>query len=184
MAGLTRRAALALGAAAAAVTALPDIPFAEATQPKPPLPAWVVGSPGEYNWQFVRGATEAEAKLEWVQLHCGFDKCEEGNADADCDCEFCFNYRDLDTERLKAWDNRPGEPSSGDWIRAGLGSFCSRCGEECHPDDGSKGVNDEAVCSECMTLADWDIVDPERAAELRAESADDDDPDSNASTNI
>lgn len=174
MAGLTRRDALKLATAAAAATALPSIPFAAPAAPVAALePAWIVGTPGEYNWQFMRGLTEEAARLAYVQEETGLDKCEDGGSDPDdCDCEFCCHFRDVEGSRVKEWDNRPGTPNAGDWLRAGFGHICSRCSYETSREEGGRAVNDNAVCSDCMTLADWDIVDPEHAAELRAELAD------------
>ena len=34
---------------------------------------------------------------------------------------------------------------------------------------GIHAIGDEAVCEDCMTLEDWRIADPARAAEMEAE---------------
>lgn len=87
----------------------------------------------------------------------------------DCDCEWCYHYSSYEAYRTEAFDGK-SDPTPGDWMRAGIGHVCSRCGYEAHPDSGGQGIGDEAVCEECITLADWDAIDPEYAAELRANS--------------
>lgn len=47
--------------------------------------------------------------------------------------------------------------------------FCARCDAPVYADDDGSVqlVDGKPVCDDCMTLDDWDIVDPEFAAELR-----------------
>lgn len=73
---------------------------------------------------------------------------------------------------MKRWDDLDREPTAGDWLTAGMGHTCSRCGEETSVDCGGKNVAGVAVCEDCMKLPDWEIVDPERAAEMKADMAD------------
>lgn len=165
---MNRRDFLMTSTAAAIAAAMPAPPAI--ALPKPLAPAWIVGTPGEYDWQFVRAATADDARLEWVRDILCVDSCEEEGSDpAECDCEFCYNLRGADATRMKRWDESPMEPTPGDWIEAGMGHTCNRCGEETHPDCGGRNVNGEAVCEDCLELADWDIIDPEIAAEMRAE---------------
>ncbi|WLA80375.1 twin-arginine translocation signal domain-containing protein [Bradyrhizobium elkanii] len=164
MADLSRRDLLVGAAAVAAAVNIPAIvpaPIAAAEV----IPAWAVGTPGEFNWQHVVARTADEAKrifrAEWVT-----DSCE-GEEDSPCEeCEFCT--LDVDVQRVHVWDGKR-DVVGADWLDAGLGTYCGRCSYECFADNGAKNVNGEAVCEECMKLADWDIVDPEYAAELRAE---------------
>lgn len=166
MPDISRREVLLGTAAAVAATALPTMPAIAAPSPEI-LPAWVVGTPGEFNWQHIvaRTAEEAERifRAEWCD-----DSCE-GEEDAPCgECDFCT--LDVDHERKPMWDGK-SDVTPGDWLRSGTGHICSRCSYETFPQEGGHGVGDEAVCADCMTLADWDVVDPEHAAEIRTEAA-------------
>jgi hypothetical protein len=164
MTQLSRRELLIGAAAMAAVANIPTLP--DVAAPTEIIPAWAVGTPGEFNWQHIvaRTAEEAERifRAEWCD-----DSCE-GEEEAPCgECDACT--LDIDATRVKAWDGKT-DIFSADWLDAGLGTYCSRCSYECFADNGAKNVNGEAVCEECMKLADWDIVDPEYAAELRDEA--------------
>lgn len=169
MTGITRREALTLAIGAAAVAAIPAAPIEASIMPAAPsMPAWVVGTPGEFDWQFSLGRTAEEAIHNYVCEAVGGDGCEDGG-EPDCDCEWCDKIRGVEAERKPMWDGKRDEDiTPGDWIRSGTGHLCSRCSYETFPEEGGHGVGKEAVCSECMTLADWDIVDPAHAAELRA----------------
>jgi hypothetical protein len=173
---VTRRDALRMGLAAAASAALPAgvAAAAESAAQGPLAPAYVVGTPGEYDWIFVRARSEEQAILQWLD-----DRAEDpaDHCDAEhCVCESfkaaraCAHYAapDIAVERAEELD-AIAKPTPGDWMRAGFCLTCSRCGYEINIDDGGRGVGDEAVCEECMTLADWEIVDPERAKTMREE---------------
>ena len=174
MTDISRRDVLVGTAAIVAVANLPTIPM-QAT-PVEVLPAWVVGSEGEFNWQHIIARTEREAKKFFAQ-ECGDyeDDCDHADYTEGCDC--CEAIAAYDAERKPMWDGVPYDSiTPGDWLRSGTGHVCSRCSYETFPQEGGHGVGKEAVCEECMELADWDIVDPERAAEIRAEMADWDGP--------
>lgn len=168
MTDISRREVL-IGVAAAAIAAsapssIPAILPAPAAEV---IPAWAVGTPGEFNWQHViaRTAEQAESifRAEWCS-----DSCE-GEHDSPCgECGWCT--LEVVAERKPIWDGK-AETSSGDWLLADMGAICSRCGYETFAEEGGHAVGGEAVCSECMTLTDWDIVDPEHAAELREGTA-------------
>lgn len=163
---LNRRELLSLTAASVAAAALPTLPSVASTPAPVNLKAWAVGTPGEFDWQHIIAETEDQARRYFAAEVCGGDSfCEEGGAD-DCECEFCISYGSSEAERKPMWDGMES-PKAGDWLRAGLGTMCSRCSYETFPHDGGNAIGDEAVCEECMTLADWNIVDPEHAAELR-----------------
>lgn len=163
---------LAAGAIAAAATPAPLAIAAEAAATMAPAAtrlAWAVGTPGEFDWQHITAGTEDEAIRRYACETVGGDGCEDGGED-DCECEWCLVIGSVEAQRQPAWDQK-SETTNADWLRVGMGSFCSRCGYETISEEGGHAVGDEAVCADCMTLADWDIVDPERAAELRTEIA-------------
>ena len=162
---LNRREILIGAGAVAAAARLPAV--AEAATPAEVIPAWAVGTPGEFNWQHVIARTAEEAKSIFRAEWC-VDSCE-GEIDHSCgDCDGCAEsiWDELVAERKSIWDGI-NDPTPADWLRAGYGTNCSRCGYETHPEEDGRPVGDEAVCEQCMTLEDWEIVDPERAAELR-----------------
>ena len=165
---LIHRRELLVGTAALAVSAsIPTLPSLAA--PTKIIPAWVVGSEGESNWQHIIAKTEREA-LRFFAQECGDyeEECAHDSRQDGCDC--CEAIDSYMAERKPMWDGRPYDSiTPGDWLRSGTGHICSRCSYETFPEEGGRGVGDEAVCEECMTLADWDAVDPERAAEIRAD---------------
>jgi hypothetical protein len=176
MAELSRRALLASAGAAAVVAGLPagaSVPVAPIVKAvKPPLPTWIVGTPGEWDHEIIRAATRELA----VHLRC--DECE-GEDDEDfagpdgCECEPCLARGGYEATRVPGWDGRPKDSiGSGDWLAIGNEARCERCSYETCEDSGGRNVAGKAICEHCMTLADWDIVDPERAAEIREEMAD------------
>lgn len=169
MNGISRREVLIGAAAVAAVANIPAMPALAA--PAEVLPAWVVGSEGEYNWQHIIAKTEREALRLFAEDNGGDYEEDCGHAEYHDGCDCCEEIFQYIAERKPVWDGR-SEVSPGDWIRSGTGHICSRCGYETSPDEGAHGVGDEAVCEECMELADWDTIDPERAAEIRADLAD------------
>ncbi len=137
----------------------------------PDLVAWAVGTQGEYDWAWHLAPDERTARLAWVADFVGDDRCESGgDPKDDCDCDVCCNFRSADAQRIPEWDGKKVKPP--DWLAVGMGHLCSRCGHETSREDGGHAVADEVVCEDCMKLADWDVVDPERAAEMRAELAD------------
>jgi hypothetical protein len=169
---LSRREALAFGAATIAASAIPAaaIPAVEAV-PSAPALAWSVGTPGEFDWQAIFAKTEDEARRMWVEDYAGLSCCEvEGQPD-ECDCDFCIHFHSAEVTRVKKWDGKT-EVTPAEWLIAGMGHICSRCEEETAIEFGGHPVGKEAVCEDCMTLGDWDIVNPKRAAEIRADLAD------------
>lgn len=167
MGRLSRRDLLIGAATVAAVT---GIPILSAGAPPEVIPAWVVGTEGEFDWQHVVARTKREAIRIFAsdtgnddfEEECDHDEYQDG-----CDC--CEALGPFDAERKPMWDGKQ-DVTPGDWLRSGTGHICSRCSYETFREVGGHGVGDEAVCAECMTLADWDIVDPEHAAEIRREA--------------
>lgn len=171
MAEINRREILIGTAAVAVAASLPEIAAAvpASVVPAEVMPSWVVGSEGEFNWQHIVARTEREAirlycdDLGDLDEECGHDSNTEG-------CECCETMSCYQADRVPKFDGKQNI-TAADWLRAGLGHICSRCSYETFREEGGHAVGDEAVCADCMTLADWDIVDPERAAEIRAELA-------------
>lgn len=165
MKNVSRRELLIGAAAVAAVATMPLIPAIAA--PAEAVPAWVVGSDGEFDWQHIVARTEREA-LRFFAEDCGDyeEDCDHDSHQDGCDC--CEAIASYVVERKPMWDGK-ADVTPGDWLRSGSGHICSRCSYETFPEEGGHGVGDEAVCSECMQLTDWDMVDPEHAAELRSD---------------
>lgn len=166
----TRRDVLRGAAAVASVAVLPPMPMVStavaAAPTAEPLLAFMVGTPGEFDGAFVRARNIKEAFEIWgeEQGHmAGSDECENcydpQKPDAPCSCDPAYYAL-----RMEQWDNLKGEPSGGDWLDAGLGYICDRCNYETFSGDGYN-VNGDAICTDCMTLADWKVVDPEHYAE-------------------
>lgn len=172
MSDLSRRALLGGAAVLATAVTLPKIPAAAAIAPKvakPPMLTWIVGTPGENDHEIIRALTR-EAAVRFRAEECE----DDDNPDQpDCDCCACSANGGFEATRVEAWDGRRRDSiTDGDWVAAGFDAPCVRCGDPACKSDGGHSVNGRAICCGCMTLADWEIVDPERAAELREEMAD------------
>ncbi|HEY8214618.1 MAG TPA: hypothetical protein VIG36_10880 [Methylocystis sp.] len=173
MSEITRRHALQLGAAALASAVVPATAAIAPTPTPTLLPAWFVGTAGEWDWEFVRGATGEDAILNYLAeqgLGIVCEAVEEGEPAPpdDCDCEFCMVKGRVDAERKPRLDN-VRRPTKAQMFENGLGQLCDRCGYEAFPNEDGYAVGSGVICSDCMTIEDWEVVDPERAAELRAE---------------
>lgn len=146
----TRRDILKGGGAATVLIMSGASLTAAASTPSAPLPAWIVGTPGEYNWQFIRAATSDQARRFWAEDQVGVD-CEDGMPASGCDCDTCYAFNGADTERRGEWDDFKHEPTPADWLRSGVGYSCARCRDEADPYSGARAVGDEAVCESCLT---------------------------------
>lgn len=176
---ITRRFLLAAAAATSAsavaaklapMTAIPTVP----APPAPKAVAWVVGTPGEYDWETIRAATREEAIRGWLDSTDWEPECEiecppgadpetwEPELLRECVCGNC-PVPDLEAKRVPSFDDIR-RPTPGDWIRAGIGHTCSRCHEETGPDTGATDIGDECVCDDCMTP-------DERKADIEAAEA-------------
>lgn len=194
---ISRRAMLALTGSVAVTAVMPSTlvkASVEATVPSATKLSWLVGTPGEFDYQHIVAKTAEEARLRWVNDRVGGNGCDVedeikaaggleayladgGEPPAEyCDCEWCNAFHGCEADRISAWDGRPeGTPTHGDWLRAGLGSICDRCGYECSESEGTGfPIGDKAVCEECMTIPEWQIVNPGHAAELEADMAEED----------
>lgn len=176
MTDLTRRSLLLGATALAGTTALPPVALADeaATAAAPEiasrLPAWIVGPADDSVRKVVRAATEKAAIAGWfdrngIVCECG-TTMPDGETVGPDECERCSYW--LDAQRAEEFD-AIDHPTPGDWLRAGHGAACSRCGDETFCEWNGHAIGDEAVCECCMTLEDWRLVDPERAAEMEAE---------------
>lgn len=173
MAGeLSRRGVLgaALGAIVARfVPALPAISAvpAVAAPANLLLPAWIVGTPGEPDHEVVRALTREAA----IAFRCdGCDGDDDGLVNQPgCDCYSCSEQGGYEATRVAEWDDKP-VVTDGDWMAAGFETRCDRCDYEVSYDLGGRVVQGKPVCDECLTLADWRLVDSERAAEMEAEA--------------
>lgn len=171
MTQLSRRELLV---SAAAVAAVANIPAAiAATVPAEIIPSWAVGSTdGEWDWQRIVARTEAEAKHYWAgSWSAGKCNCKPGDG---FECDYCCAMDRAEAVRKPVWDGKE-KLTDGDWIRGGMGCYCSRCSSETYSEENGHAIGDEAVCEDCMELADWDIADPERADEIRQEMIEDGD---------
>jgi len=169
--GKLSRRALLLGTSAVAVaTVLPASGMVAAVEAPAFDPMWIVGTPGESDWGAVRAPSVEMARRFYAVEYTGDDGCDSGQECCEGLCEFCIAFDGYEARRMPRWDTRQSaDISNADWIAADMEGLCDRCGYECSLDDGAQVVADKAICESCLTLADWDIVDPERAAELRAE---------------
>lgn len=164
---MNRRELLKLGTSALVVAAMPMTALQAVA---PPLPAWAVGVPDEWNWDAFHAATEHEARLQWVEGWCD-PTCEQGG-DAGregCDCESCERYFSAEVMRRPMWDGKDVRPGSVEWFNADCGANCDRCGYETSRDECGQVVAGKIVCSDCLTIEDWRLIDPEYAAELEDE---------------
>ncbi|TIL30006.1 hypothetical protein [Mesorhizobium sp.] len=113
---------------------------------------FAVGTPGEYDWISVAAKSAEEAWSRWCD-HRGYAGCER-----------IFNPEFV--TRVAQWDGKhPDTICPADWLRAGLGHCCERCGYETHCESGARIVAGEVVCEECITFADRVAIDPEDAVE-------------------
>ena len=174
-----RRQVLGLAGSAAAAALLPAMPavavqsIAE-TATLDVLSAWVVGTPGEWDHQMIRASSFESAQRFWINETTGLTGCERSgdpSQDEECDCAFCI--QSPEATRVPAWDDKTPDTITGpDWLAVGFETTCARCGMETGCDNGDV-VGRDVVCHDCMTLADWWIVDPEAAAEKEVEQGPD-----------
>lgn len=144
-----------IGAAAGA--ALPLVPTAVASAPVAPAaldPVWEVGTDGGMDWQLLRAPTLRDAMLEWMDER---GSCE-GCTPEDCEC-----YGAPEGHRVPRLDDKLETTGRNEAAKiAGWCNTCERCDwSEIDPSDYYVLANDECVCGECMTLADWKTEDPE-----------------------
>lgn len=166
---LSRRGILgsALGLIVARFLPAASVAPVAAAPAKALLPAWIVGTPGEPDHEVVRALTR-EAAIAF--------RCDDCDGDDDglinqpgCECYACCERGNYEATRVAEWDAKP-IVTDGDWMAAGFETRCDRCDYEVSYDLGGRVVQGKPVCDECLTLAEWRLVDPERAAEMEAEA--------------
>lgn len=164
---MDRRQFLKSVSAGAVLAALPPaalaatVPALDVAAAAPVMPAFAVGTPGEYDWISVV-AENAEAAWDfWCDEH-----DYEGEERA---------FRPEYVTRVEKWDGKdPDKIRPADWLSANLGHCCERCGYETHPESGARVVAGDVVCEECLTLPDQVESDPEEVVdELANRIADD-----------
>lgn len=148
---LSRRDALALAVGAAASPLLPHVEAGAATIPT--LPAFAVGTPGEFNWKVIFARTVDRAKEIWYDENGWYEPDER---ELDLDANSVPHLDGLATEE--------GEhpPSVSDCIEMGWDHNCVRCYRDVSCDgDNYRDIGGEAVCQECLTPQEVDADDHE-----------------------
>ncbi|MGH0229594.1 hypothetical protein NKZ03_26250 [Sinorhizobium meliloti] len=166
---ISRRTLLVSASAAAIVPALPKIalpaPITAVEAVKPATTIWVGGHNGEFDWQPINAETRQEAMRELIASWEGIPDGEVTEED--------LARHDLCLERADSMDGlQVDEIKPYDWVNAGLGACCDRCGGECFAPDGARAINGQAICEECLTipdLLDSDQYDQELAKERLTE---------------
>lgn len=168
---MNRREFICAAVSTSVAAVVPHAPAIAMPAVAPLKPAWAVGTSNEFDWQPFRADTAEEAiRLAAEEYTGGGCRCHEPAIFQDEPCDFCERVAQYDAMRVPVWDE--ANPVTGaDWLAAGIGTICSRCSSETFPEDGGRIVGEEAVCIDCMTIEDYDIVDPERAAEMREDQA-------------
>ncbi len=189
---LTRRAMLRAGAAVLAAAALPAgaaAATARASVPglagaphagpvdAPATPAWSVHAFSDE----MRGATRIDAETRedavrlWLRENCDDPQCTRRDGHQRCSCSFCVRVGVIVAERQPGWDGRA--EADADWFDAGFAVQCARCKawdyDELASKEDGRLIDGMVVHEDCMTMADWDRIDPARAAELRDDWSED-----------
>ena len=155
---MNRRELLVGILATPAVAAIPDVAVAASPAPVG-LPAWSVGTPGDMNWNVFFCKTQDEAIEAWRSWN---------SVDNDDDTEW------VEARREPKFDNPLNDdPDTILKYQAGWTVFCDRCDYEVSRDDGESEIvnaGKSIVCTDCMTADEWEVRDPERAAEMREEA--------------
>jgi len=127
----------------------------------------MVGTPGKHDGAHIMARSLKEAFQIWGEERgtmCGTDECERCYERGDEPNKPCTCDPNYYAKRFPKWDNLGHEATPADWLTAGFGYICDRCGNEDGFGDGHV-INGDAVCVDCMELADWKIADPDYYAE-------------------
>ena len=150
MSSIDRRQLL-VGAGAVAI--LPAVPaLAVAPAPPPFLPAFAVGTPGDYNWRVFFARTAEHARELWYEEF-GEEMAAAGEASA-------YNLRVDDVPHLAGISTTEGEhfPSVSDCFQMGWDLNCDRC--FCDVSAGEyRELGDKCVCDDCLTAQEIDAED-------------------------
>ena len=181
--GATATAGSVAAAMSGIAFALPAAKLSEVTAASevaiPGLKAYAVGQDAEFNWQVIEAVSEYDAKLTWItKQRIGYDgipgngylACTKQMRGNECLCEHCLMMESINVQRREAWDGKQVKTGGAEWYQGGYGTLCSRCSYETYQDgDNGKVIDAKIVCGECLTIEDWEKIDPEYAAELRGD---------------
>ena len=138
---------------AAAFLPLPALSAPNATRNA--LTWFAVGTEGEFDWKAVLAPDLRTAKIEWLE---GWGLADD---------IYLEDHLDRLSHTVPSnWQSMTQEPEPHDWIHAGMGYHCSRCGYETCADFGALVVGKEVVCEDCAKLPDYCVAEPETATEL------------------
>jgi hypothetical protein len=145
---ISRRAFLTGMAGVAAAPIVPALPVSAAPTVElaaaPSWTMWAIGTPDEYDWRAIAAPTREDAFREYLHLQ----GISVDSADTAYPIDECV-------KRVTIWDDLgPDKVRPGDWIDADMGHSCFRCDSECYGPDGARNLDGEAVCQECLTIAD------------------------------
>lgn len=105
--------------------------------------SFVVGTPGEFDAANYIADTARDAFLAWAD-----DRGVDLEELVDVDDHLCV---DEYVTHVPEWDGRTAdEIMPADWLRAGFGYLCNRCGNESTSDD-ARAIMEFVVCHDCMT---------------------------------
>lgn len=152
---MNRRELLAGIIATPVAAAIPDVAASAPAASTAGLPAWSVGTPGENNWHVFFCRTQDEAVALWRDWESDDDEW-------------------IEAKREPKFDNPDNaDPDCKARYLAGWTVYCERCHIEVERGDGESDVvaNGDVVCTGCMTIDEWEVRDPERAAEMREDAA-------------
>ncbi len=161
---LNRRTFLTSAAALALAPALPArllaAPTAAVEAVAPLTTIWVGGHNGEFDWQPINAETREQAMRELIASWQGTtqgDITDETLAEFDLCLERASSMDGLQVDQIKSYD----------WVHAGFGASCDRCGSECFAEGGARAINGEAICEECLTIPD--LLDTDEDDQVLAE---------------
>jgi hypothetical protein len=155
---LSRRTLLLGSAAAAMAPMLPATTTAEPTivgidlAKGPDTMMWVIGTPGEYDWQAINASSVEEAFSEYLAAW-GYERDALGDI---------HEY----VQRVEKLDGRdPDSLTGADWLSIGMGYCCEECGTETSADSGAVVVDGTLYCESCLTFERRLVADPDSVVE-------------------
>lgn len=94
-----------------------------------------VGTDGDFNYQAICAASEADAKEQWLE--------EWGDND--------HSLNGITAHRVSAWDGKD-IVTHADILGAGYGTICDKCGYETFPQEGGEVIGDKVLCEDCKPV--------------------------------
>lgn len=152
-AGLSRRGALKLGAAAVAASALPTVVLAQAATA---FPAWAVGTPREYDWSVFHARSADAAKAMWCDRQGWHDPLEIVHA--------LEKIEARDVSAMIGTHTAEGERGTDAEQQVAMGweVECERHLDLVSSDfPGIYFVDGAVICADCIRPAELATVDPE-----------------------